>query len=157
MFKYKTSLFGCDHQWWMQKWQVYYRSMYKECVNVLWLQSTLNSNLCTHVVGTKQVVKWCDFALFCYLIIPKQHGFTQKNGVWKKKNSGNWHHLVKLFMFWYLTPLKTCKLVPISLNHIWLGAKQFPHRVHPKKRLELESTCDWKRTPTVFYHDPFEQ
>ena len=41
-------------------------------------------------------------------------------------------------MFWYLTPLKTCKLVPISLNHIWLGAKQFPHRVHPKKRLALE-------------------
>ena len=41
-------------------------------------------------------------------------------------------------MFWYLPPLKTCKLVPISLNHIWLGAKQFPHRVHPKKRLALE-------------------
>ena len=41
-------------------------------------------------------------------------------------------------MFWYLPPLKTCKVVPISLNHIWLGAKQFPHRVHPKKRLALE-------------------
>ena len=41
-------------------------------------------------------------------------------------------------MFWYLPPLKTCKLVPISLNHIWLGAKQFPHRVYPKKRLALE-------------------
>jgi hypothetical protein len=32
-------------------------------------------------VGTKQVVTWCDFVLFCYLIIPKQRGFTQKNGV----------------------------------------------------------------------------
>ena len=105
----------------------HHRSTYKECVNVLWLQSTLNSNLSTHAVCTKQVVTWCDFVLFCYLIIPKQRGFTQKNGVTKKKNSGKWHHLVKRFMFWYLHPLKTCKVVPISLNHIWLGAKQFPH------------------------------
>jgi len=102
----------------------HHRSIYKECVNVLWLQSTLNSNLSTHAVCTKQVVTWChgDFVLFCYLIIPKQRGFTPKNGVMKKKNSGNWHHLVKRCMFWYLHPLKTCKLVPISLKHVRLGA-----------------------------------
>ena len=75
----------------------HHRSIYKECVNVLWLQSTLNSNLCTHGVCTKQVVTQCDFVLFCHLIIPKQRSLTQKNGVTPKKNSGNWHHLVKLF------------------------------------------------------------
>ena len=41
-------------------------------------------------------------------------------------------------MFWYLHPFKTCKLVPISLNHVRLGAKEVPCRVYPKKRLELE-------------------
>ena len=117
----------------------HHRSIYKECVNVLWLQSTLNSNLCTHGVGTKQVVTWCDFVLFCYLIIPKQRGFTQKNGVTKKKNSGKWHHLVKRFMFWYLHPLKTCKLVPISLKHVRLGANQVPHSLYPNHRVESET------------------
>ncbi len=48
-------------------------------------------------------------------------------------------------MFWYLHPLKTCKLVPISLNHIWLGAKQFPHRLYPNHRVESESK-------TYLYH-----
>ena len=66
-------------------WDSTDRSIYKECVNILWLQSTLNSNLCTHGVCTKQVVTWCDFVLFCHLIILKQRGFTQKNGVLKKK------------------------------------------------------------------------
>ncbi len=41
-------------------------------------------------------------------------------------------------MFWYLHPFKTCKLVPISLNHVLLGAKEVPHSVYPKKRLALE-------------------
>ena len=110
----------------------HHRSIYKECVNAPCFQSALNSIVSTHGVCTKQVVTWCDFVLFCYLIIPKQRGFTQKNGVLKKKNSGNWHHLVKLFMFWYLHPVKTCKLVPISLNHVRLGAKEVPRRVYPE-------------------------
>ena len=120
-------------------WDSTDRSIYKECVNILWLQSTLNSNLCTHGVCTKQVVTWCDFVLFCHLIILKQRGFTQKNGVLKKKNSANWHHLVKRFMFWYLPPLKTCKLVPISLKHIRLGANQVPHSLYPNHRVESET------------------
>ena len=41
-------------------------------------------------------------------------------------------------MFWYLHPFKTCKLVPISLNHVRLGAKEVPRRVYPKKRLSFE-------------------
>ena len=31
-------------------------------------------------------------------------------------------------MFWYLHPLKTCKLVPISLKDVRLGANQVPHK-----------------------------
>ena len=48
-------------------------------------------------------------------------------------------------MFWYLHPLKTCKLVPISLKHVRLGANQVPHSLYPNHRVESEST-------TYLYH-----
>ena len=91
MFRYKTSLFGCDHLWWMQKCSTYDLSVLGETARTglytrsVWTYFDFNSNLCTHGVCTKQVVTWCDFVLFCHLIILKQRGFTQKNGVLKKK------------------------------------------------------------------------
>jgi hypothetical protein len=48
-------------------------------------------------------------------------------------------------MFWYLHPLKTCKLVPISLKHVRLGANQVPHSLYPNHRVESESK-------TYLYH-----
>ena len=48
-------------------------------------------------------------------------------------------------MFWYLHPLKTCKLVPISLKDVRLGANQVPHSLCPNHRVESESK-------TYLYH-----
>ena len=48
-------------------------------------------------------------------------------------------------MFWYLHPLKTCKLVPISLKDVRLGANQVPHSLYPNHRVESESK-------TYLYH-----
>jgi hypothetical protein len=67
-------------------------------------------------VGTNNTRTWCELLPFCFLITPKQRGFTPKNGVIKKINSGNAHHLVNQIMFWYLHPLQTCEFVPISFK-----------------------------------------
>ena len=42
-------------------------------------------------------------------------------------------------MFWYLHPLKTCKLVPISVKHVRLGANQVLNSLYPNHRVESES------------------